>query len=504
MFEVGLEAMQLIIQPERLLWMFLGIAVGLVIGILPGLGGTVGMSILLPFVFGMDPFTGIALLIGMAAVVHTGDTFPSVLIGVPGSSGSQATIMDGYPLAQQGQAGRALGAAFAASAIGGVVGAIALFAVVGVARPLILALGNPELFALAVLGLSMVAVLSQGSPAAGVVSGFSGMLFGFVGIAAAASQFRYTFDIVYLYDGIPLAILAIGLFAIPEMVDLVAANRAISEKDAPDASGGRGQGVRDVWNNKRLVAQNSVMGTATGFVPGLGGSVTDWFAYGVTKKTVRDSSMFGKGDIRGVIGPEAANNAKEGGALMPALLFGIPGSGTTAILLGGLILLGLRPGPSMIDQNLNVTLSIAWTLALANIFGAAACLMLTKWVAKLSFVRATLLVPFLIVVMVMASYQSTRHWGDIIMFLILGAFGWVMKNIGFPRIPFLIGFVLAESTERYLHLSMSLHGYTWLSRPIVVIVGIAVIILVFGTQSRVTYKSLRARGKPAVDEQPPR
>jgi TctA family transporter len=189
-FEAGYDALLLILDPARLGWLTLGAVVGLCVGILPGLGGTVGMAILLPFIFGMDPFSGIAMLMGMAAVVHTGDTFPSVLLGVPGSSGSQATIMDGYPMAQRGQAARALGAAFFVSMVGGIIGAATLFLIIGVARPVILALGTPELFMFAVLGLSMVGVLARGAPGAGVLSGLLGVMIGLIGLAPQVGQYR--------------------------------------------------------------------------------------------------------------------------------------------------------------------------------------------------------------------------------------------------------------------------------------------------------------------------
>jgi TctA family transporter len=186
----------------------------------------------------------------------------------------------------------------------------------------------------------MVAVLSKGSALAGVLSAITGLMIGFIGIAPTASQFRYTFDSLYLFDGIPLAVLALGLFALPEMVDLVILNKAVADEGL-SATGGRFQGVRDVFRNKRLVLRNAVLGSFIGFIPGLGGAVVDWIAYGVTKRTAKDNEGFGEGDIRGVIGPESANNAKEGGTMIPTLLFGIPGSGTTAILLGGLVLLGI-------------------------------------------------------------------------------------------------------------------------------------------------------------------
>ncbi len=482
MFEAGYDALLVALDPARLLWLVFGASVGLVVGILPGLGGTVGMAILLPFIFGMDPFSGIALLMGMAAVIHTGDTFPSVLLGVPGSSGSQATIMDGYPLAQQGEAGRALGAAFIVSMIGGLIGAVTLFVIVGAARPLILALGAPELFMFAMLGLSMVGVLSRGSPAAGFVSGLLGMMIGIIGLAPQVSQYRFVYDRLYLYDGVPIAVVALGLFALPEMIDLVAANRAISQET--ELQGGRMEGLRDVLKNKMLVLRSAVLGTALGIIPGVGGSVVDWIAYGVTKQSSKNNENFGKGDIRGVIGPESANNAKEGGALIPTLLFGIPGSGTTAMLLGGLLLMGIQPGPSMVGDNLDATLSIAWSLALANVLGTMACLALSKQVSKLSLIPAKVLTPFLLVIMTVAAYQATRNWGDITAFIVIGMLGWMMKQVGFPRAPMLIGYVLAVSAERYLHLSMSLYDYSWVTRPIVLVVFTLIVVVLFGSSIR--------------------
>ncbi|HSR42340.1 MAG TPA: tripartite tricarboxylate transporter permease, partial [Longimicrobiales bacterium] len=214
MIDAALQALATLADPGRIGMMLAGVGIGLLVGILPGLGGTVGMSLLLPFIYGMDPSAALALLIGMAAVVHTADTFPSVLLGIPGSSGSQATIMDGYPMARRGEASRALAAAFLASMVGGLIGAVVAFCVLPVARPIVMALGSPELFMLAVLGLSMVGGLSGSRPIRGVLSGpkptrgvlaaAAGLLLGAIGAAPAVAHYRYTFDSVYLFDGIPL------------------------------------------------------------------------------------------------------------------------------------------------------------------------------------------------------------------------------------------------------------------------------------------------------------
>jgi putative tricarboxylic transport membrane protein len=480
MFEAAIEALGMVLDPGRLTFLLLGVSIGLVIGLLPGMGGIVGMSILLPFVFGMEPATGIGLLVGMIAVQHTADTFPSVLIGVPGSSGAQATVMDGYPLAKQGQARRALGAAFFSSMIGGLIGAVALFIALPLGRPLALALGSPELFMMTLLGLSMVALLAGSSPRLGLASVCLGLLLGSVGSAPTVAAYRYTFDSLYLYSGISIGVLALGLFAVPEMINLLVERRAVTE--TASLSGSYRTGIRDVIRHKWLVLRSAVLGVFVGFVPGLGGSVVDWIAYGAAKSSYRDNQNFGKGDIRGVVGPESANNAKEGGTLIPTLMFGIPGSGTTAILLSGLVLLGVEPGPRLVTEETSLVLSIVWTLAIANLVGAGACLMLSGRIARLSLIPASRLVPFLLVIMVVAAYQSTRSWQDILAFFAIGGLGYAMFRGGWPRPPLLIGFVLAPAAERYLTLSITRFGAEWLWRPGVIAIAVISLIILFGGQ----------------------
>lgn len=495
MGDVYLEAFRAVFQPQVFIYLLIGTTVGLIIGILPGLGGTVGMSILLPFVFGLEPTAGIALLIGMAAVVHTSDTFPSVLLGVPGSAGSQATIMDGFPLAKQGRAGEALGAAFTASLLGGLIGAFVLGSVIFIARPLILAFGSPELFMMSLLGLGTVALVSSGGVAKGFAAGLFGMLLGTIGGAPAVAEYRFTFDMLYLFSGIPLAVLALGLFAIPEMVDLLVKGTTIAA--STELSGSKLRGFRATIVNLRIVVMNSTVGVIMGMIPGVGGSVVDWIAYGATSSVVRDNSQFGKGDIRGVIGPESANNAKEGGALIPTLLFGIPGSGTGAILLGGLLLMGIQAGPNMAGRNLDVTLSIVWTLAIANAVGALACFAVSPWMARISSVPVKRLVPVLLVVMIAAAYQSSRSWGDVFLLGVIGLLGWALKYAGWPRAPILIGFVLSLASERYLHLSRSRYGWEWLQRPGVIVIAVVTCLLFVYSGIR-SFKEGRSRASSQV------
>jgi len=429
-----------------------GVLLGLCVGILPGLGGIVGMTILLPVIYGMDPHDAFALLIGMVAVIPTSDTFPSVMMGIPGSSASQATIMDGFPLAKKGEAARALGAAFTASLIGGLIGASVLTLIIPIARPLVLAFGSPELFMLALLGMSMVGVLSGDKPIKGILAAGLGLMIGAVGDAPAVTEYRYTFEIDYLMDGIPLVIVGLGLFAFPEIIDLLIKGRAISEKT--ELGKGWLDGVKDALKNKFLILRCSIIGVIVGFLPGLGGSVVDWIAYGHVVQTSKDRSRFGKGDIRGVLAPESANNAKEGGGLIPTFLFGIPGSGSMAVFLGGLLILGIQPGPSMLTDDIDLVYTAIWSLALANVFGAGFSILLSKPITRLTLVPFNYLAPFMILIITFASYQATQSWGDLIA---------------------LIGYVLAGNLDTYLFISVQRYGFDWFGRPGVIILGLIII-----------------------------
>jgi putative tricarboxylic transport membrane protein len=490
MYELVINALIQLFTPSSFGMMLIGIAIGTVVGILPGLGGTVGMSLLIPFIYGMDPTQAMPMFIGLAAVIHTADTFPSVLLGVPGSSGSQATIMDGYPLAQQGQADRALSAAFIASMIGGVFGAMVLLLILPIARPIVLAFGSPELLMLALLGLSMAGVLAGNYPIRGILAAFIGLFIGSIGGAPATAFYRYTFGSLYLWEGIPIAVLALGLFALPEILDLLIARRSVSMTTS--LGKGRREGIMDAIRNIWLVLRCSGIGVTIGMIPGLGGSVVDWISYGQVVQTSKDKSKFGKGDIRGVIAPESSNNAKEGGALIPTLLFGIPGSGSMAVLLGVFIMLGLDPGPRMITDHLDVVVRIVLTLAIGNVLGTLTCLGLSKFVAKLSLIPAARLSPFLLVIMLTGAYQSTHSWGDLLAFLVLGLFGWIMKHLDWPRAPLLIGFVLSISVERYLWISTERFGWDWLFRPGVIIIGLLTIALSYaGSRLKATSSKRR-------------
>jgi TctA family transporter len=469
LLEVVGAALVNVLSAAHLGYMLVGVGVGLLVGVLPGLGGIAGMSILLPFVYGMDTVSALALLIGLLAVVPTGDTFSSILMGIPGSAASQATILDGFPMAKRGEAARALSAAFFSSMIGGLFGALVLTGFIVIARPVILAFSSAELFMLTVLGLGMVGVLSGSSLAKGLLSCALGLLLGMVGAAPATGEWRLVLGIEYLFDGLPLVVVALGLFAVPEIIDLLRRNTAISQV----ATLGRGwlRGVRDTLREWSVVLRCSGIGCLIGAMPGLGGSVADWMAYGHTVQLAKDKSQFGQGDVRGVLAPESANNAVSGGALVPTLLFGIPGSGSTAIFLGGMVLLGIQPGITLVETRLDLVYTIIWTLAIANLVGAGLCFAASPLVARITTLPYAYVAPFMLMIIFFAAYQATSHWGDILALLAIGVLGLYMRRFGWPRPPLIVGFVLAPGAENYLYQAIQFHGWGWLARPGVLIIA---------------------------------
>lgn len=465
----ALHAFGILMDPSRLMFLFFGVLCGLVLGIVPGIGGLVGLTMLLPFTYSMDPYAALAMMLGLASVNNTGDTIPAVLFGVPGSAGCAATVLDGYPLAKQGQAGRALGASFMASMLGGIFGAFLLGISVPILRPVVLMFGSPELLAFCLFGLSLAAALSGGALFKGLAVAAFGVVIALVGEDDFSGTMRWTFETVYLWNGIPLVPIALGVFAIPELVDMAISRTAMVRGEMMKATAaGQWQGVRDVFNNKFLLLRCSAIGTLLSTVPGIGTSVIDWVAYGHAARTEKGASeTFGKGDIRGVIASEASNNAREGGTLMPTVAFGVPGSAGMAVLLGMFLLQGIVPGPDMLTKRLDLTYAMVWSVALANILGAGICFLFANQLARIVLIRPSILVPAVLAIIYVGAFQGSNDWGDLYVLLLGGVLGWIMKRQGWPRPPLILGVVLGEIVERYMFISVQAFGANFLLRPIV-------------------------------------
>ncbi|HEY1290981.1 MAG TPA: tripartite tricarboxylate transporter permease [Burkholderiales bacterium] len=486
MLEALLQGLLAVLQVKAFSFMLLGILVGFWVGLLPGLGGATTLALMLPFVYNMQPVEAFAFLLGMHSVVATTGDITSVLFGVPGEATTAAIILDGYAMTKNGQAGRALGAALTSSLIGALIGAAALALAVPIVRPLVLSFGSPELFMLAVVGLAFIASLSaQGvrGMVRGFIAGGLGLYLAMVGQDPQAGVARFTFDSLYLSQGIDLVPVLVGLFAIPEIIDLVVRGSSIAGTTNPGRIQGALEGVKDVFRNGWLTIRCSLIGTLVGIMPGMGGAVAQWMAYGHATQSARspeERAGFGNGDVRGVLGPGAACNSKEGGALIPTVAFGVPGSTSMAILLGGFFLLGLVPGPEMLTTHLSVTFSMVWTIVLANVITVVLCFLLLNRLARLTTLPGHFLIPVILVLVFIGSYTTNSSYADLVVTLVFGAVGYLMVRAGYPRAPLVLGLVLGKIAENYLYISVARYDAAWLLRPFVlVLLAVAVGVVLY-------------------------
>jgi len=486
MFEAMINGLWLALNVNAFGFMLLTIPIGLILGILPGVGGKVGLALLIPFAFGMAPEVGMAFLLGMHAVVHTGSPIPAILFNAPDAP-SAATCLDGFPMAQKGEAGRALGAALASSGVGGIVGAIFMALLIPVVRPVVLAFGPPEFFMMTFLGLTFISVMASESLLKGLMAGGMGMIISFVGMDPQTGVVRFAFNQLYLFDGIDLVTVVVGLFAIAEVIDMGIRGGAIAHARPRDIRGtGVWQGIKDTFIHWNLVLRCSLIGGVIGAIPGLGGEAAAWICYGHAAQSARDPKRFGKGAVEGVLAPESANNSKEGGALVPTIAFGVPGSSGMAVLLGGLMILGLVPGQEMLTKHLDLVFSMVWVLAFANIIGVLICLIFVGPLAKVTFVRTSIIVPFILAFALIGSFFATNHFEDLMVTLVMGGLGYAMKVFGYPRGAFTLGLVLGKLAENYLHLSLNLYGPYFLVRPMTLILMACVVAMII-------YQILRVR-----------
>lgn len=464
-------------------FMLIGISIGFVVGILPGLGGATTLALMLPFIYKMDPTTAFAFLLGSNAVTATTGDITSVLFGVPGEGITAATIVDGHPMAKKGEAGRALGAALMSSLVGAIFGAFALALAIPIVQPLVLSIGSSEFFMLALLGITFVASLSGGNLAKGLCAGGFGLVLSTIGLDPIESVPRFTLDhligedgALFLWDGVSLVSVTVGLFAIPEIIDLSVQGSSIA-RQTTGKLGGVMQGVIDTFRYWKLVLSCSAIGAYIGLIPGLGGGPAQWVAYAHAVQTSPDKERFGQGAIEGVLGPGAANNSKEGGSLVPTIAFGVPGSVSMAILLGAFIIQGIVPGPDLLDpaKHLNLTFSFVWIIVVSNIITVAVCFLFLNQLAKITFVKGAYLIPFLLLLIYLGAFAVNNAFGDMLIALLFGAVGWLMVKFDWQRPPLLLGLVLGGIAENNLFIATKVYGAGFLLRPGVLIISLLIL-----------------------------
>jgi putative tricarboxylic transport membrane protein len=453
--------------------MIVGIAVGFVVGILPGLGGPTAMALMLPFIFKMSAVEAFAFLLGMTAVTATTGDITSVLFGVPGEPTTASTIVDGHTMARNGEAGRALGAVLMSSLVGAIFAALALAVAIPVIRPLVLSFGSPEFFMLALLGITFVASLSGEDQLKGIIAGGLGLMLATIGLDPISGIQRYTFGQLFLWDGIGLVPITIGFYAIPETIELAVLGTSIAQEKV-EKIGGVLEGVKDTFRHWSLVIRCSALGTFTAIIPGMGAATTQWLAYAHAVQSSPNKERFGKGAVEGVLGPGAANNSTLGGSLITTVAFGVPASVVMAILLGAFIIQGIVPGPDMLipppKGKLDLTFSFVWVIILSNMITVAICFLFLNTLAKVTQVRGSLIIPLILLLIYLGAFAEKNAFEDMIVVLFFGGLGWVMEKFQWPRPPVLLGLVLGPLAENRLFLASDNYGTAWMWRPGVLII----------------------------------
>lgn len=471
--------------PWPLIALVLMIPIAIASGLMPG-GGLPFLVVVLAFATELDAFIALPVVIGYMAANDLTEPIPSILLGIPGARSSQATILDGYPLARKGYAGYALGASYTSSLIGGIIGGGALLAVLPFARELLRYFGSSEFFLLSLLGIAAVAIVSAGAVVKGLLTACLGLFIGMIGFVNIAQETRATFGIDYLYDGVNIVPVVVGLFAIPEIADLVISNTPVAKERLSEMlkEGNRdvSRGMREALRHKWLITRSSLIGVFIGAMPGLGPTPAHWIAYAQARQTEKGAvQTFGTGDIRGVIAPESSNNSTDGGVLMPTLIFAIPGSGPMAIVLGFLYIVGVQPGPAMVDPDLhlNLTLSLVYVIVLANLLVVPIVLRFSPTLTKVAAIPPLVLAPLVIAIVTLSAFQANLDISDLTTMAVFAALGMFMKAYAWPRPPILIAIVLAGPLETFMSRAIRTEGWEMLQRPAFLAILVIVVTAVY-------------------------
>ena len=475
MFDAFLQGTVAVFHPMVFLSITIGVILGISIGV-TAIGGMVACALFLPFVYHMPPELALSFLVALTSVVFTGGSITSVLLGVPGTAPNAATVIDGFPMAQKGEAGRALGAAIGSSMFGAIASVFFALAMIPVLRPIVLSFRAPEMFMVILLGLSFLAIMAAGSVSKGMISGLLGVLIALVGFQGVSGVYRFTFGTFFLADGFDLNPVVLGIFALTEMFNMIVKGKKTIATEARKVGlGSVLQGVKDIWVHKWLFLRCSLIGYIVGIVPAIGGNAAMFVAYGHAKQSSKNPEEFGTGRVEGVIGPESANNASAAGDLLTTMAFGIPGSAVMALLIGGFLLVGVTPGPAMIKDSLPLVFTLLVGIAVANAIAGIICLVVAPQLMKVSMIRIDYLFVAITTVVFIGAFVSKLALLDLVVAIAFGILGFLMKKFGYSRESFLLGLVLGELFEFYLTRSLKIFGPTFFMTPTSLIILVFVI-----------------------------
>jgi len=443
------------LEPAMLLAMFVGVVVGVFIGMLPGLTSTMGVALLIPVTFSFPPAVGLSLLGGIYLASTFSGAISAILLNIPGTPSAVATCWDGYPMTQQGKAGRAIGLAVFASSIGGIFSTIVLLFMAPALSELSLMLGAPEYFLLALFGVTIIASLSEGDILKSLIGGVLGLIISMVGMHPMTGQMRLTFGMPSLYDGLPLVIALIGLYSIPEVISLMV-DKPREKKDMSSSFAGSWNTLIATLRQTANLIRSSIVGTIIGIVPGAGSSIASFIAYDFTKRRSKHPERFGKGSEEGIVASEAANNAVTGGSLVPLLTLGVPGNSVTAVLMGGLIIHGLAPGPALFEQTPEIAYGFIFSLFLSNLAFIPVGLLVAKYCVRIILLPREILAASILALAVMGSFAIRAQVQDIGLMLFIGLIGYLFTVFKVSRAPMVLGLVLGSMAESSLSRALML------------------------------------------------
>jgi putative tricarboxylic transport membrane protein len=486
-----LQGFAVALQPMNLLWCFLGVLLGTVVGVMPGLGPPATIAMLLPLTFLMNPASAMIMLAGIYYGAKYGGSTTSILLNVPGESASVATCFDGYQMARKGRAGAALGIAAIASFIAGTVGVLGLMLIAPPLARMALAFSSPEYFALMALGLAMVVLLAGRSMVKALLATLVGLWLAGIGTDLFSQTSRFTFGQMELLSGVDFVVVAIGVFAIGEVLANMQGREAAESLPVPKGMRNLLPTLQDLKDSRFAFANGSLVGFFIGVLPGAGSTIASFISYGIEKAVSRRPEEFGKGVVEGVAAPEGANNAETGGALIPMLTLGIPGSSTTAVLLAALVLWGFKPGPLFIPENPALFWGLVASMYIGNLMLLVLNMPLVPLFAQVLRTPVYILYPLILGISVIGVYSTSGSLFDVWLLVGFGLAGYLMRKLDYPSAPLILGLVLGGALERALRQSLMMSDGSLsilVSRPVsAVMLSLALLILlipVFGKLNR--------------------
>jgi putative tricarboxylic transport membrane protein len=505
MLEAFFQGWATVLQPELLLILFGATIVGIILGILPGVTGGFGIVVLLPFIIGLDPNIVLPIIIALSSTATIGGSLTSILIGIPGEPSNAATMLDGYPLMKKGQGLRALGAAATVCLVSNTGGIILALIMIPLVVPIVMQFKAAEMALMIIVGICFLAALTKGDRLKGIISAAMGILLATVGFVAKTGDARFTYGSLYLYDGIGLIVLIMGIFAMPAMIDMLS--------ESPDDDSGavtvKGMGYyKELYKGSleclkhwALMARAAIMGYVIGLIPGLGGETAPWLALAHAKQSSKTPESFGTGNMEGIVAPEAANHAKEGGAILTTLALGIPGSGRMVLVMAAFVLVGIQPGPWVLTNHTALSFSMLQTGALTGIFAAILSYLAAPYLIKAVRVPTEYLFAALVPLIFVSVYANNPAINDLFVLVLVTIMAYFMRKYGFFLPALVLGFVLGKLFEYHLWQALDLVGPTFMfSSPIAIILLLCIPLILFFDNIRDLISRLRSGDKPQMEK----